>query len=971
VTIAEKGGKTAAFQAAFMRHELEDWADAKGALSFPAERVHSFSPKSLSVLEIRSERDLEVLTRIYKNSVLLGDDSPNGWSIKYGTEFHMTADSKLFIPREKADEAGYKPDDYGRWISSDDDVLLPLYEGRMIGQFDFSKKGWVSGKGRTAVWRDIPWEKKVIEPQFTIRRGSYVEHTPQTANVSRVAFMDITAATNARTMIATALPPLPCGNSAPILLSAYSPISLSMVLNSYAYDFAARARCGGLHLNYFVVEETPLVSPLSMTPALPWGVAFSSAPALAQLVLEAAPALRLRPAITSHERLRVRCILDAFVAALYGLSREDLRWILRDCDHPKDRLSEQAFCRKLDPKGFWRIDKDQDPELRHTVLTLVAFDELERQIAAHDGDRDAGIKAFAALNDEEGWMLPETLCLIDHDLGHDVRARTLQPVASRLGPRFLDWQLAQTPEESWAECEGHARVLLGDEEFDRRFAPSAEPTQPALSVEPAPVRPAERVTGTSKAHVTATAPAASETPQLSLLVPTPTVSATPADTPTPALPEPLPMTISQIRLLNFRNWADEHWGDTGITLRPITLLLGRNSAGKTSILQPLRMLKQSIEATDAGTHLLMDSGGDGINLGEYEDVVHGHDGGRELGVGIDLADPKLSVDIRFRMVDDRPTIDTLSYRLGDEKVDVTRTPNAYQLSSPRFRLPNWDGAQHVHEPRQNYRPGRAIEFSEDALADLGPTLGPRVRDAMVAVKDAFKKFHYLGPLRPPPAREVAWSQQDPTRLGSMGQETIQALISNETGRDKGALKASVSAWLKRLDLADGIDVKRIGRSRLFKIEVIRGSNRSNLVDVGFGISQVLPVIVLLHFAPEGSVILCEDPEAHLHPMAQAELADMFVEVTRQRKLQLLLETHSEHLFRRLQFLIADGKMGSDDCALYYVDRDQPSSKLTTLQTDEFGRVHNWPDNFFGDAIGEVEKQTHKVFERMRKARSRG
>jgi hypothetical protein len=677
-----------------------------------------------------------------------------------------------------------------------------------------------------------------------------------------------------------------------------------------------------------------------------------------------------RPAgrYTPHERLRLRCILDAIVAALYGLSRDDLRWILRDCDHPKDRLSDKRLLPQARPQGLLARRQGRGPRAAPHRAPLVAFDALERLIAEHGGDRDAGIAAFAALNDGEGWMLPETLCLADHDLGHDDRARTPQPVASRLGPRFLDWQLAQTPEESWAECERHARAMLGDEEFDRRFAVQPPPNahQPALRRGPPGRRWCRQPRPTSGHR-----PAASETPQLSLLVPTPTVSATPADTPTPALPEPLPMTISQIRLLNFRNWADEHWGDTGITLRPITLLLGRNSAGKTSILQPLRMLKQSIEATDAGTHLLMDSGGDGINLGEYEDVVHGHDGGRELGVGIDLADPKLSVDIRFRMVDDRPTIDTLSYRLGDEKVDVTRTPNAYQLSSPRFRLPNWDGAQHVHEPRQNYRPGRAIEFSEDALADLGPTLGPRVRDAMVAVKDAFKKFHYLGPLRPPPAREVAWSQQDPTRLGSMGQETIQALISNETGRDKGALKASVSAWLKRLDLADGIDVKRIGRSRLFKIEVIRGSNRSNLVDVGFGISQVLPVIVLLHFAPEGSVILCEDPEAHLHPMAQAELADMFVEVTRQRKLQLLLETHSEHLFRRLQFLIADGKMGSDDCALYYVDRDQPSSKLTTLQTDEFGRVHNWPDNFFGDAIGEVEKQTHKVFERMRKARSRG
>src|SRR6185503_19609492 len=66
-------------------------------------------------------------------------------------------------------------------------------------------------------------------------------------------------------------------------------------------------------------------------------------------------------AISVHERLRLRSILDAIVASLYGLSRDDIRWILRDCDHPREQLAQNAFCRTLDPKGFWRVDKDQDP----------------------------------------------------------------------------------------------------------------------------------------------------------------------------------------------------------------------------------------------------------------------------------------------------------------------------------------------------------------------------------------------------------------------------------------------------------------------------------------------------------------------------------------------------------------------------------------------------------------------------------
>ncbi len=158
-------------------------------------------------------------------------------------------------------------------------------------------------------------------------------------------------------------------------------------------------------------------------------------------------------------------MLDASVATVFGLDRAAFAWILKDCDHPTARLSENTFCRTLDPKGFWRIDKAEDPELRHTVLSLAAFDDLQIAIAAA-GDLDRGIQAFCDQNDGDGWMLPETLCIADLgmtrmvDVGvYDDRARVPQPVRSRLGPRFLDWQLAQSFEESWAECERHAKAI--------------------------------------------------------------------------------------------------------------------------------------------------------------------------------------------------------------------------------------------------------------------------------------------------------------------------------------------------------------------------------------------------------------------------------------------------------------------------------------------------------------------------------
>ncbi len=170
-------------------------------------------------------------------------------------------------------------------------------------------------------------------------------------------------------------------------------------------------------------------------------------------------------AVTAHERLRLSVALDAFFAVLYQLTIDEYHYLLRECDYPSEAVTNRAFATRLDNRGFWRVDKDKHPEHRHTVLALVAFHDLQKEIAACGGDVEKGIEAFCSQNDGEGWMLPETLRLADYGLGHDERAREHQPVRECFGPRFYDWQLAQTPEESWRECHLHARNLLGEEGY--------------------------------------------------------------------------------------------------------------------------------------------------------------------------------------------------------------------------------------------------------------------------------------------------------------------------------------------------------------------------------------------------------------------------------------------------------------------------------------------------------------------------
>ncbi|UFQ99426.1 Eco57I restriction-modification methylase domain-containing protein [Pseudomonas wenzhouensis] len=500
--IVQKSGQTEAIRAAFMHRNVDDWEQAeRHVLAYPRARVEEFSPYSKAILEIRSEQDLRVLQKIYANGVLLGDQSENGWGIKYAREFDMTNDSKLFPPRPKWEEKGYRPDEYGHWLKGPwqdysgpqhildrepglvlsrdgrqalrveeiEDVALPLYEGRMIGQFDFSEKGWVSGKGRSAVWRDIPFEEKVIEPQFLMSYADYVSATdkngnPKTARGLKPCYMDVGSATNSRTMISSAVWDFPCGNKVPLLIpnkGEAAGIALVACLDSFVFDFAIRNRLGGLTINYFIAEESPL-PPLQNVPKQLVEAAFSlisvSNPIYSP-VLESLARTGVRAAVSEHERTRQRVIIDAVLFAIAGLDWEGACHILKDCDLPVDELSGDA-AKALNPKGFWRLGKGSPPELRHTVLSLVAFHDLQQK----------GLDAFLAQNNGEGWMIPEQLRLADYGLGHDERAQEYQPVASRLGPRFYDWQLNEDVERSWQECAAHAELI-------RRIVPLPQPEQ--------------------------------------------------------------------------------------------------------------------------------------------------------------------------------------------------------------------------------------------------------------------------------------------------------------------------------------------------------------------------------------------------------------------------------------------------------------------------------------------------------------
>lgn len=498
VVVAKKGGNTVELPTVFRlgpsdSPEADDvppqLAPSWPALVLKRDQIAKFSPDTFAIVELRTRADLTILERIYNQGRRLGEVNSD-WRVEYGTEFHMTNDSRLFIARDEAVDRGFAQDACGRWSKPDAEKLVPLYQGVMVGLLETNRARWESGRGHQAVWTRGIQPGGPFGPQWLVK----VTDAPPDSLRSRVLFRNIARTTDTRTFIGSWCPGFPAGHSlSRLATTGVSALTLSAVVTSLIFDWQTRERIVGTNLSWGVLSGCTLPF-LEATPAqaswLALRLAGVGAYAASEWLQQHSESARNRPwrrlwAITAHERLRLRCMLDAIVAVLYGLDRDDFAWIVKDCDHPKACLADKAFCRRLDPKGFWRVDKDQDPELRHTVLSLAAFDDLQASIAAA-GDRDAGIQAFCDQNEGDGWMLPETLCLADLGLTrtvdageYDERVRSPQPVRSRLGERCLDWQLAQTPEESWAECERHAKAILEGMPAPPVAEPAKESDKPA------------------------------------------------------------------------------------------------------------------------------------------------------------------------------------------------------------------------------------------------------------------------------------------------------------------------------------------------------------------------------------------------------------------------------------------------------------------------------------------------------------
>ena len=451
--------------------------------------------------------------------------------------------------------------------------------------------------------------------------------------------------------------------------------------------------------------------------------------------------------------------------------------------------------------------------------------------------------------------------------------------------------------------------------------------------------------------------------------------------------------IRQIDFQNFKSWREPG----PIQFGRITGLFGTNSSGKSSVIQTLLLLKQTAESLDRTRTLHLGDDRSLIDLGTYVDLVHRHQTDLPLTFAMDwtvpepvvvtdparrsatlLAADELGFRVQIRQQGSgeniRLAVTDLRYLLGPARFGMRQReddPSAYDLISEGIQLKRRPGRPWpLPPPVKNYGfPDQVANYFQNAdfLSDLS-----------LAYEDLMTQTSYVGPLRENPHRVYFWSGERPATVGARGDLAVEAILAarseeRKVGRGTGKgrryvlFETKIASWLQEMDIIDSFSVRAIGRGRKeyeVRVRVSPDAPEVLITDVGFGVSQVLPVIVQCYYAPEGSLVIFEQPEIHLHPRVQASLADVFIDAALERNVQILVESHSEHLLRRLQRRIAEEFVDVSDVRLYFTYFEKEQSHLKTLDLDDLGNIRNWPPGFFGDELGELAAMTRAAANRI-------
>ena len=462
--------------------------------------------------------------------------------------------------------------------------------------------------------------------------------------------------------------------------------------------------------------------------------------------------------------------------------------------------------------------------------------------------------------------------------------------------------------------------------------------------------------------------------------------------------------IKSLRLLNFKAFED-----TGILeLKPITVLAGPNSGGKSSILQSLLLLKQTLDGpADIDLNLdgnyLQFSGFNELTFGkpslprskvsyefEVETRMPHHIVPRyfsEMKLPKELKNvslySKVKLTFRYKKQEEANSVVLDGFDVSSRVHGIEGPHLRATLRNLKYQIVMKGKGIGLPEPLKKKRVenvgGRhfmpqflVLEGEEDSPHIRHVPLNPIFTNPFRRIEQELENnLQYLGPLRERPRRAYLHSGNPMTEIGESGQYAAQILWLEKNNKvkylpalgqklEEVTLLEAVNDAFLRLGMFQRVDVrseKSIMYQILFRLGRAGTRKAVTIADVGFGVSQMLPILVLGLRSHESSILLLEQPEIHLHPKLQANLADFLLTLAEQKR-RLIVETHSDHLINRLRRRIAEDPTDElrNKVSILFVHppRNGQGAIVESLQIDRFGVIENWPPNFLPEAADEAE-----------------
>lgn len=428
--------------------------------------------------------------------------------------------------------------------------------------------------------------------------------------------------------------------------------------------------------------------------------------------------------------------------------------------------------------------------------------------------------------------------------------------------------------------------------------------------------------------------------------------------------------LQELSVKNFKLFDE-----VGGTVRPgkITVLIGANGTGKSSLLQVLLLLKQSLHQSK----LVLD--GPLIDVGSFRDIVHLQDVTRAVEIG--LSAPYDDFTFPGNIEPPLPSSGTVRYQAlfrdgggsdqiitigGEGGETFASSSSSGSMSHDRITV----GGMATITLQQLTLIGFPITpiamdiIGNDPATQTTPVMN-KVYYLLSTIDRLLRSLYFVPAIRgfDSLAYEISPTEQSGDLTAAGGPEKQASLVANIISASPDLVE-EVTERLNRILRGDARLRYRLDQGRLVS-EMARGRRGVNLFNEAFGLNQLIAPLLWLSKVPSGSVIGIEEPEIHLHPRAQAAFCDVFVEVATQEHKQLILTTHSEHILMGLLTAVADGRLRPDDLAVYEFRRQGDAARAERLAVNEYGQVAGGLKGFLEADLDEIGELIQARFQKQR------